>query len=324
MAQAYLEGMEIARNDMMLVSGQYQAEMGAPGNEKSGKAIDARQRQSDNATAHYTDNQAKAIRQVGRICLDLIPKIYDVARVTMIMAEDGSDSTVSVQPNAPDAHQHVLQGPDGTPQPLSPEQAKAAQEDPNSPDPTVIFNPQVGRYDVEADVGPSYGTKREEAFNAFSQIMAQNSNAFAVVGDFWAENADFPGAQELADRLRKGLPPQYKGVDPMLEQTQQQAKQLLGQADQEIAQLKGQVAQLTAQLTDKAAETKVKDYDAETKRLAAIGSVDPALVQMIARQLWEDMRQTDLMPHMQRHAEFEQSIAPPPEAAAGAQASATQ
>ena len=89
MAQAYIEGMNIAREDMMMVSGQYQAEMGMPSNERSGVAIQQRQRQGDNATYHFIDRQAKAIRQVGRICLDLIPKIYDTARVTKIMAEDG-------------------------------------------------------------------------------------------------------------------------------------------------------------------------------------------------------------------------------------------
>ena len=109
----------------------------------------------------------------------------------------------------------------------------------------------MGEYDVEADVGPAYGTQRQEAANAFAQIMAQNPAAFQVVGDFWATNSDFPGADELADRLKRGLPPQYKaGPDPQVLAVQQQAqqmgehaKQLLGQADQEIAQLKQQLAQ---------------------------------------------------------------------------------
>ena len=64
--------------------------------------------------------------------------------------------------------------------------------DPNAPNPMMIFNPNVGKYDVEADVGPAYGTQRQEAANAFSQIMQANPAAFQLVGDFWAENSRFP------------------------------------------------------------------------------------------------------------------------------------
>jgi hypothetical protein len=256
---------------------------------------------------------------VGRILLDLIPKIYDVRRVTMMLAEDGSESKVVVDPRAPEAHQQIAPGPDGNPVALSPAQAQQQTDDPELPDPTVIFNPQVGAYDVEADVGPSYGTQRQEAANAFSQIMQQNPAAFQIVGDFWAANSDFPGADELADRLKRGLPPQYKpGPDPQVQavtqqaqQAQQHAQQLLQQADAEIARLKAQIAHDQEAAKDKSQELEIKNYDSETKRLQALGSVDPMLVQMIARQLWENMQQTSIIPHIQNHAELEQSLQPP-------------
>jgi hypothetical protein len=286
-------------------------------------AIQQRQRQGDTATYHYIDNQAKAIRQVGRILIDLIPKIYDVRRVVMTLAEDGSEAKVVVAPDAPEAHQQIAPGPDGQPVPVTPGQSQRQEEDPDRPDPTVIFNPNVGTYDVEADVGPSYGTQRQEAANAFSQIMQQNPAAFQIVGDFWADNSDFPGADELADRLKRGLPPQYRaGPDPQVQQIAQQAQQaqqqaqgLLQKADAEIAMLKAQLVHQQEQAKDKSAELAIKDYSAETDRLKAIGSVDPMLVQMIARQLWENMQQTDITPHIQSHAALEgalQGAAMPP------------
>jgi hypothetical protein len=320
MPTAYIEGMRLARDDLMQVSGQHQAELGMPGNERSGKAIDARQRQGEQATAHYIDNQAKGIRQIGRIVLDLIPRIYDMARVMKVMHEDGSDSDVHLVPNAPAAHQYVNVGPNG-PEPLSEEAAKGQTEDESQPDPKLIFNPNVGKYDVEADVGPSYGTLRQEAANAFSQIMAQNPAAFAMVGDFWAKNSDFPGADELAERMKRGLPPQYKpGPPPELVQVQQQAHELLGKADTEIAQLKTQLAQATVANKDKAATNQIAEYDSETKRLAALGKVDPMLVQLIARQLWENMQQTSIVEPLTSHAQLEQSLQPPPAPAANGQA----
>jgi hypothetical protein len=329
MAQAYLEGMNIARQDMMMVSGQYEAEMGQPGNERSGVAIQQRQRQGDNATYHYIDNQSKGIRQVGRICLDLIPKVYDTARVMKIMAEDGSDSDIHLVPNAPVAHQQIASTQQG-PMPVTPQQADAINSDPNQPDVKTIFNPNVGRYDVMADVGPSYGTQRQEAANAFSQIMQQNPAAFQLVGDFWAANSDFPGADELAERLKKGLPPQYAdGPSAQVQQLQQQAQQmaqqahqLLGQADSEIAALKQQLAALQLQAKDKAVENTTRDYDAETKRLQTVAQADPAAAQVIIRSMLSQLLGMPALPIMHEHiaadTQHAQSLMPPdPEADGG-------
>jgi hypothetical protein len=331
MAQAYITGMTIAREDLRAVTGQYQAEQGMPSNEKSGVAIQQRQRQSEQITYHYVDNQAKGIRQIGRILLDLIPKIYDVRRVVMTLAEDGSESKVIVAPDAPEAHQQIGQQPDGSVAALTPGQAQQQTEDPERPDPSVIFNPNIGQYDVEADVGPSYGTQRQEAANAFSQIMQQNPAAFQIVGDFWATNSDFPGADELADRLKRGLPPQYKsGPDPQVQavtqqaqQMQQQAQGLLQKADAEIAGLKAQLVHAQEQAKDKGAELAIKDYSAETDRLKVVGGIDPMALQVIVRQLVADMLQTELHPVLQQHAQQESElqgmVAPPlPPDAAGA------
>ena len=76
--------------------------------------------------------------------------------------------------------------------------------------------------------------------------------------------------------------------------------------------------QLAQQLKDKGTDLAIKDYDAETSRLKALGAVDPMLVQMIARQLWENMQQTDIIPHIQNHAALEQSLQPPPAPTNGA------
>lgn len=324
MAQAYLQGMQVSRQDMMEVSGQYTAEMGAPGNERSGVAIQQRQREGDTSTYHFIDNQAKGIRQIGRVCMDLIPKIYDVARVIKIMAADGTQSDVHLDPEAQAAHQQAMppQGPGQPPTPVTPEQAQAAQEDENSPNPLVIFNPNVGRYDVEADVGPSFGTQREEAANAFSQIMANNKEAFQIVGDFWARNSDFPGADELAERLKKGLPPQYAGMNPQVMQLQQamqqqgaQAHDLLGKADAEVAHLKAELALAQEAAKDKSADIAIRDYDSETKRLSAIGAVDPTAIKVIVRSMLSEMLGMPALPIMHEHdaadAAHMQEIMPP-------------
>lgn len=328
MAQAYLHGLQMAKDALMFVTGQYQANRGAPSNETSGVAIQQRQRAGDAATYHFIDNQAKAIRQVGRIVLDLIPHVYDVARVTKIMAEDGSESDVHIDPQAQAAHQHVAQTPQG-PQPITPDQATAFDNDPQAPDVRVIFNPNVGRYDVEADVGPAFATRRQEAFNALTEIIKASPDLVKVVGDMLFKSADFPLADEIAERLRRGVPQQYLGGPTMaetqlqqaLEQTQQNAHATLGKADAEVAQLKQTVEGLQQQLKDKAAELVIKDYAAETDRLKAVGSIDPAALQIIVRQMVENMMNTQIAPMLARHAAFEQSLQPEPAEAEPAAAS---
>jgi hypothetical protein len=324
MAQAYLQGMNIAREDMMMVTGQYQAEMGAPGNERSGVAIQQRQREGDTATYHYIDNQAKGIRQIGRICLDLIPKIYDVPRIVKIMAEDGTQSDVQLDPQAAAAHQHVMPGPPGQPpMPVSPEQAQQAQDDPQMPDPTVIFNPTVGRYDVEADVGPPFSTQREEAYNAISQIIQASPELVNVAGDLLFKSADFPLADELAERLRRGVPPQYTGgptpqvmqLQQQLQQTTQHGQAIAQQADAEVARLKAEVVRLQEQLKDKGDRTTTEDYDAETRRLAAVTAADPTAAKVLVRSMLTSLLGMPALPVMHAHdamdAAHQQAIAPP-------------
>lgn len=318
-AQAYIEGLKVSQAEMMMATGQYQAVMGEPSNETSGKAINARQRQGDNATYHVIDRLASGIRYTGRIILDLIPKVYDVPRTLMIMGEDGSQTQIHLDPNAPVAHE-TSADPNAPP----PQPSMQAQPDPDAARQQAlrtVFNPCIGKYAVVSDVGPAYATKRQEAFNAFSQILAQNNAAFQVLGDFWAKNADFPGADELAARLKQGLPPQYQAGAPSaqeqqlqaaLQHTTQTAQQTLQQADAHVARLEAEVAILKEQLKSKAGDIvtdrmklQIEDYKAESDRLKALGAVDPMAVQVIVRQLLRDMMATDIIPHLQRHAEIE-------------------
>jgi hypothetical protein len=83
-----------ASDDMKSIMGLYDASMGARSNETSGKAIIARQREGDVSTFHFIDNMTRAIRQVGRICGDLIPKIYNEERMVRIIGEDDSNEQV--------------------------------------------------------------------------------------------------------------------------------------------------------------------------------------------------------------------------------------
>ena len=303
-ASAHIEGMKTAQEEMMMASGQYQAVLGEPSNETSGKAINARQRQGDNATYHFIDHQASMIRHVGRICLDLIPKVYDSQRVLQVLGQDGELTKIMIDPS-------LQQGAVVNPKPQDGEYT------PNQI--SAVLNPKVGKFDLIADIGPSYATQRQEAFNAFSQIMAQNKEAFTIVGDLWAKAADFPGSDALADRLKNMVPQQaLGGPSPEMQQLQQHMTQMAQAGQQQIEMLHNELQAAKKKLDDQAEDLRRKDYEAETNRMKAVGSIDPEAFKPVIRELVSQALATPIVPLMDAHAAADQARMPPePEPAGG-------
>ena len=62
----------------------------------SGKALNGQQQQVDMSNFHFYDNLTRSQRQIGKICLDLIPKIYDAQRTMRIIGEDGKPDLVEI------------------------------------------------------------------------------------------------------------------------------------------------------------------------------------------------------------------------------------
>ncbi len=268
MAQAYMSGMQLASDEMKAASGQYDAQFGQNANQQSGRALNALQRKGDNATFHFVDNVARAIRYTGKILVDLIPKVYDTQRVVRIVGEDGNEDRVQINP----------------------EQAQAVteQQDPQTGEIKEIYNPSVGRYDVVVTVGPSYGTKRQEAFNALTEMSSRNPQLIQMAGDLIMKAADFPMAEQIAERLERALPPglkeeaeKGKEPDPQVEQLSQQVKQL----DQVIEKM-------SEELEGKDIEREKLDidrYNAETNRLKVMGAaMTPEQVQALVMQTLQD------------------------------------
>lgn len=263
-AQAYVQGMQIAQNEMMMVTGQYQAQMGENENAKSGIAINARQRQGERATYHYIDGLGIGIQFLGKILIDLIPKIYDTERVIKIMGEDGTESNVTIDP-----------------------EAKAAltekKDDKAEGKASLIFNPNVGEYEVQADVGPSYATKRQDAFNAFVQLASQDKNFMNIAGDIMFKAADFPMADELAKRYRRMIPLQALGEEPPPE-----IKMMLANAEGKMQSMQAMIVQMTKSLAEKdlmlnnkTVENALKGYQARTQRFGVVANAQPELANRV-------------------------------------------
>jgi hypothetical protein len=255
-----------AAEDIKSTTGQYDASLGATSNERSGKAILARERQGDTGTYHFVDNLARAVRHIGRQIVDLIPKIYDTQRIARIIGLDGETKMARVDPTQPEPVRRIV------------DQFGVVLE--------KVYNLSVGKYDVCVTTGPSYMTKRQEALDAMSQLLQGNPQLWAVAGDLFIKHMDWPGAQEMAARFAKTLDPKLlsdNDKSPELQAAEQQM-QAMGQEMEQMHQMLRNVQQSmeARDLSIKEFEAQVRAYDAETKRISAVqASMSPEQIQDI-------------------------------------------
>ena len=255
-----------ASEDIKSTTGQYNASLGMGSNERSGKAILARQREGDVGTYHYGDNLARGVRHVARQLVDLIPRIYDTQRIARIIGEDGETKMVKINP---DQQQPVNKIVD--------QQGIVIEK---------IYNPGVGKYDVVAITGPGYATKRQEALEAMAQLLQGNPQLWAVAGDLFVKNMDWPGAQEMSKRFAKTIDPKFMSdgdEDPALQAAKQQMQAMGAEMDQMHEMIKNVGKSIEMQEQErKDFEAQVKAYEAETKRIAAVqAGMSPEQIQDI-------------------------------------------
>lgn len=229
--QAMVQAMSQASEDLKATTGIYDANLGNKSNEISGKAINARKLQGDLSNYHYVDNFSYSMLYLGKILIDLIPKIYDTERVVRILGEDGTSQYKTI--NGPSGEM----GADGI---------------------EKIYDVTTGQYDVVVEVGPSYKTKRQEATEQMTQVMQANPELIKVAGDILVKNMDWPGSQALAERLKKTLPPQLQDpedgkqpIPPQIQQQMQQSMQMIQQLTETVHQLQDEKEQKKMELESK-------------------------------------------------------------------------
>ena len=249
-----------ASDDMKAITGLYDASLGARSNETSGKAIMARQREGDVATFHFIDNLSRAIRHTGCILIDLIPKAYKTARIVRVIGEDGSQETAAINQQAPvmdpetgQPMQQPVMGPDG--QPMMDEAGNPMMEVV-----TALHDLTVGKYDLIVSSGPSFTSRREEAAFQMTELVRAFPQVAPVILDVMAKNFDWPGADEIAERLAQMNPQNQQQIPPELQQAMEQAGQQIQQLQQELQALK--------------ADKSIDRYNAETKRIDVEGDYD--------------------------------------------------
>jgi Phage P22-like portal protein len=250
---AHIQGMQDAERQMMMISGQWQSETGQNSNSaipESGKAIGERKEAGETATYHFVEHMADMDRFIGVQLLDLIPKIYDTRRAIHIEGDDGEKSWLQIDPDQQEA---VIE-------------LEKEREDEEAA--TLAFNPKIGEYECISDPGPDFATQRQEAWTAGVQILQQNMELSAVIGDLLFRNGDFAGADEIAERLQKEI----KATKPYLfDENAEPQVTALQQQNQSLVQLNkdlmDKLAQEKLKVRGRDERNDIKAYAEETARM---------------------------------------------------------
>ena len=219
----------IVSDDIKAIMGIFDPAQLGQGN-ISGKALNGQQQQVDLTNYDYYDNLTRSIAHVGKVILDLIPKIYDTQRILRIIGEDGKPDMLPL--NQRDAIGNIMN------------------------------DTQIGQYDVVMETGPGYNSKRQEAVDAMMPLLAK-PELFNIAGDLVFRNMDFPGADVIADRLAASNPlAQIDEKSDIPPQVQMQ----LAAAKQQVQQMQQQMQAMQVMMQQRGDIEKVKQ-EAETKRV---------------------------------------------------------
>ena len=211
-------GLQYASEFMKDITGLHDASFGAQSNERTGKAIQARQGQGNLATYHYMNNYCNSMLSLAHLLIDIIPVIYDTPRTIRIVGEDMTDKVVLVNKMHQDLH-----------------------------NPNRLYNLTVGKYSVIVTIGASYDTRRMETADMLSNLMQTAPQLTMIFFDILARVMDMPGGQEIAARAKRFINQQYPGViaDEEMGTPEEQLKNQLQQMQQALQQL-----QMKSQLDD--------------------------------------------------------------------------
>lgn len=248
-----VQAKEGSAQDMQATTGvRFDATMNERMIDESGKAIRELRRTGDLGSFHYVDNLARALRRTGEILVEIIPLLYGKARTVTILREDDKEEQVRIDPNMPKPSGEMKK-PDG----------KTMK----------MFNPTFGKYGVTVTIGPSYATKRIEASENMMNFVKALPQTGALIADLVAANQDWPGAEQIAARLAKTLPPGM--LAPEMKDVPPQIQALLGQQDMQVKKLTQELQQAMKQLTDQGADRALaqdkieKDFEAKLLKIVS-------------------------------------------------------
>lgn len=154
--------------------GKYESSKGQTSNERSGKAIEARVEQSDKSSHVFVDNALRSLMYLNQQIIDIIPIIFDTHRMLMTVGDTGESSLVDV--NSPSV---------------------------NDLGEASVVNNLKGNYRLNAKIGASYNSQREEMVTHMLESMQYAPNHAHIIAPYIFKYSDWPGADEIYNELKQ-------------------------------------------------------------------------------------------------------------------------
>jgi hypothetical protein len=262
--QNYLAAKQAYEQDIQQLTRTPAAMLGeSMGAQESGEKIKQLKMQSGLANSHAGRGLKLAVQAMYREIIDCLPHVYSQHQAMRIIGPDDKQSVVWI-------NQHLADNP--------------------KPDPKTgrvrMLDLSDGRYDVIADVGPSYHTQQEETADRIVNLLPTMPQLTQLAPDVILKLLNLgPQAQEAIDRV---TPEQFKEQDG--QNSAQADKQRLVQLDQAAQALHQQLEQATQVIQTEqqkldnaykiaelnaATQIRIKEMDVDAK--AAIAGVQAQL-----------------------------------------------
>lgn len=245
-------------DDMKATTGIFDASLGNQANETSGKAILARKDQSNLTTMHYIDNLARSFKQGGDIIAEVVGKIYDTERQIEILGEDEKQKVVTIN---------------------------AQYKDESGKD--RHYKVAGAKMSYVVTMGQAFDSKRSESFDTMQQVLQSAPDLIHVIGDIFFKNSDLAGADQIAERLEKMLPPNlqpnegHEKVPPQAQAAIQQLQQHNQALNAACQTQEKQLGQLQFEKTAKTVEHQGKMQEIAAKAQADMALEDKKLLTQI-------------------------------------------
>ncbi len=252
--QAIVVGIREHIDAIKAAMGIYDASLGARSNETTGVAIDQRRKSAEIVNFHFPDNQDRSRKRVGEILIELIPQLDKPGMRVPIRTEDGKTELVPI--GQPYVH------------------PKSGKE--------VVHVLTDGDYGIVVETGPSFASARKEENAHLQELVKAAPELITVIGDQVIRTSDFPGSDEIADRLENWIKAKNPGIIREDQEGQpqipQEVQQKMMQMQQELAQTQAFAQSLHEKLEtkqpelDNAKEIKRMELDFEREKLQVTSS----------------------------------------------------
>jgi hypothetical protein len=199
--QAMIEQTVQAERDIHATTGIFPAAMGDAPQLLSEKSVISQAQKGERGSFIFSDNLDKSKEYTGEILVDLIPKIYDTARIVRVMNIDGTSEEVQINQQAlDDFNQPIIDRQTG--------------------EQVIVNDLTAGKYAVDVDTGPAFNTQRQESASQLIELANGNPIFGQVAIDLIAKNLNVLENDELTKRVRRLMIKQGI-VDPTEEEAEE-------------------------------------------------------------------------------------------------------